>query len=225
MENNALRDLTRASSRDLLGNSPDQWPSDLFDIESDSSGNITITPRSGVTLAGGGPATGMILGFGNTTAPSGYLSCDGSAVSRTTYAALFTAIETKWGVGDGSTTFNVPDGRGATLRGTGSHGSATMADGNPFTGPAVGATENDQMQGHKHSVDPPSHRHSIDIGANIGGSKVRQSTTKTGTGYTGYYNFAAFDSAVPKTDGTNGTPRAGDETRPFAAGVLWCIKT
>jgi microcystin-dependent protein len=41
--------------------------------------------------------------------PSGWLLCDGSAISRTTYAALFTAISTRFGVGDGSTTFNIPD--------------------------------------------------------------------------------------------------------------------
>jgi microcystin-dependent protein len=43
------------------------------------------------------------------TAPSGFLECDGSAVSRSTYAALFAVIGTTYGAGDGSTTFNVPD--------------------------------------------------------------------------------------------------------------------
>jgi microcystin-dependent protein len=51
---------------------------------------------------------GSILNYSGTTAPDGYLLCDGSAVSRTTYAALFAAIGTTFGVGDGSTTFNVP---------------------------------------------------------------------------------------------------------------------
>lgn len=52
--------------------------------------------------------TGTILPFGGTTAPAGYLLCDGSAVSRTTYAALFAVIGTTYGLGDGSTTFNLP---------------------------------------------------------------------------------------------------------------------
>lgn len=51
---------------------------------------------------------GMVSAFACTTAPSGWLKCDGSAVSRTTYAALFAAIGTKYGSGNGSTTFNLP---------------------------------------------------------------------------------------------------------------------
>ena len=52
---------------------------------------------------------GMIKPFAGTTVPTGYLLCDGSAVSRTTYADLFAAIGTTYGSGDGSTTFNLPD--------------------------------------------------------------------------------------------------------------------
>lgn len=52
--------------------------------------------------------SGVVKDFAGNTIPSGYLLCDGSAVSRTTYAALFSAIGTIWGVGDGSTTFNLP---------------------------------------------------------------------------------------------------------------------
>ena len=49
--------------------------------------------------------------------PYGWLKCDGAAISRTAYAALFAAIGTTWGAGDGATTFNVPDFRGYFLRG------------------------------------------------------------------------------------------------------------
>ena len=52
---------------------------------------------------------GMIMMFGGTTEPAGWLFCDGRAVSRTTYAELFAAISTNYGAGDGSTTFNLPD--------------------------------------------------------------------------------------------------------------------
>lgn len=55
---------------------------------------------------------GIVELYAGTTAPSGYLLCDGSAVSRTTYAALFAIIGTTYGVGDGSTTFNVPNLKG-----------------------------------------------------------------------------------------------------------------
>ena len=55
--------------------------------------------------------TGAILPYGGQTAPTGYLMCDGSAVSRTTYAALFAVVGSSFGMGDGITTFNVPDYR------------------------------------------------------------------------------------------------------------------
>lgn len=60
---------------------------------------------------------GSVEWFASSTAPAGYLSCNGAAVSRTTYAALFLAISTTYGAGDGSTTFNIPDLRGEFVRG------------------------------------------------------------------------------------------------------------
>lgn len=52
---------------------------------------------------------GTILPWSNSTLPSGYLNCDGTAVSRSTYSALFAIISTDYGAGDGSSTFNLPD--------------------------------------------------------------------------------------------------------------------
>lgn len=72
---------------------------------------------------------GMIKPFAGTTIPTGYLLCDGSAVSRTTYANLFAAIGTTYGSGDGSTTFNLPDYREKTLW----HNS-TSTPGNVYVG-------------------------------------------------------------------------------------------
>jgi microcystin-dependent protein len=60
---------------------------------------------------------GTISMLGQTTAPTGWLICDGAAVSRTTYAALFAVVSTLHGVGDGSTTFNLPDLRGRVAAG------------------------------------------------------------------------------------------------------------
>ena len=56
-----------------------------------------------------GVKTGTIVSYGSNTAPDGFLDFDGSAVSRTTYASLFSVIGTTYGTGDGSTTFNLPD--------------------------------------------------------------------------------------------------------------------
>ena len=60
---------------------------------------------------------GEVAFFARTTPPSGWLKANGAAVSRTTYAALFAAIGTTFGAGDGRTTFNLPDLRGEFLRG------------------------------------------------------------------------------------------------------------
>jgi microcystin-dependent protein len=83
------------------------------------------------TVAAGDVPTGTINAFGGT-APSGWLLCDGTAVSRTTYAALFSVTGEAFGVGDGSTTFNLPDlrdrfpaGKGTTLTTLGATGGST----------------------------------------------------------------------------------------------------
>lgn len=68
---------------------------------------------------------GTVLDYAGATAPAGYLLCDGSAVSRTTYAALFAIIGTDYGVGNGTTTFNVPDCRGRTSIGAGTGSGLT----------------------------------------------------------------------------------------------------
>jgi len=68
--------------------------------------------------------SGVVLPFAGSTAPEGWLLCNGSAISRTTYSALFTAISTTYGTGDGSTTFTLPDFRGVYPRGAGTNGTA-----------------------------------------------------------------------------------------------------
>ena len=72
--------------------------------------------------------TGVVQLFAGSTAPSGWLICNGQAVSRTTYAALFAVIGTTYGAGDGSTTFNVPNLVNKTVRGSNSLGKTGGAD-------------------------------------------------------------------------------------------------
>ena len=87
-------------------------------------------------------AAGMITAFAGSTAPAGWALCDGAAVSRDSYAQLFARVGTAWGVGDGSTTFNLPDLRGSFLRGASpgtrevgtSQEDATAANGLTVTG-------------------------------------------------------------------------------------------
>lgn len=74
---------------------------------------------------GAGLAPGFIAPFAGNVVPDGWLDCDGQPVSRTTYANLFSIIGTLWGVGDGSTTFNLPDFRGKVLVDDGTGGGLT----------------------------------------------------------------------------------------------------
>ena len=158
-----------------------------------------------------GLPAGAIIAFGSTVAPSGYLLCDGAAVSRTTYADLFAAISTTWGVGDGSTTFNLPDGRGGVLRGTGT-GSVNGRD---KVGPAVGAKQEDQMQGHWHdAIDIPNNG----TGASYGNNAYLMASLVNAT------VSAPTVSKDAESDGTNGTPRTGAESRAYSIGVQWIIK-
>jgi len=150
---------------------------------------------------------GMIAPFGMSSVPTGWLACDGSAVSRTTYADLFTAIGTTWGAGDGSSTFALPDLEGAFLRGTGANGTHNMADGNDFAGPDVGSFENDQAQ---------SHGHVVRLHSGSGSTAITKGKSTSVTVTSGQVTTMEATTA--------GTPRDGDETRPFNAGVKYCIK-
>jgi len=103
---------------------------------------------------------GTLLPTGRTTAPTGYLLCDGSAVSRTTYSALFTAISTRFGSGDGSTTFNVPDMRGRVAIGLGTHGDVDVIGDND------GVTLANRTPKHYHMTDDPgTHTHTAATGS------------------------------------------------------------
>ena len=84
-------------------------PSSTTSINSGSNGQVLTTNGSGVATWGTVPPAGVIMAFAGSTAPSGYLICDGSAVSRSTYANLYAVIGTTYGAGNGSTTFNLPD--------------------------------------------------------------------------------------------------------------------
>lgn len=117
---------------------------------------------------------GTIWMYGGGSAPSGTLLCDGTAVSRTTYADLFTAIGTTYGSGDGSTTFNLPDlrqrfplgkaasGTGSTLGGTG--GNIDHTHSTPNHTHTVGTHRHTMSHTHQvgaHSHPIASHEHTV----------------------------------------------------------------
>jgi len=118
-------------------------------LKTDGSGALSFaTPQS--------VPTGAVFCMAVASAPSGYLECDGAAVSRTTYAVLFGVIGTQYGTGDGSSTFNLPDLRGEFVRGF-DNGKGTDS------GRSIGSSQSDQNKQHNHtatsSVTDPGHRH------------------------------------------------------------------
>lgn len=146
--------------------------------------------------------TGMLYPYAGTGAPLGSLLCDGSAVSRTTYANLFSAIGTTWGAGNGSTTFNLPNLKGRTLIGAGLASSGTN-----YNIGSVGGEEKHQLT----QSEMPSHSHTI--------SNIDQ-----GTGTRQFSAFGADSPIVTATGNTNST--GGDQShntmQPYAV-VNYCI--
>jgi microcystin-dependent protein len=99
---------------------------------------------------------GAMVGYGGTSAPTSWLLCDGAAVSRTTYAALFAIIGTNFGVGDGSTTFNVPDSRGRSILGTSVTYPIGTTLGSVLHSHAPGTLVNDTAPSHTHTMSGTS---------------------------------------------------------------------
>lgn len=114
----------------------------------------------------GGVPVGTIVAFAGATLPSGWLLCDGSAVSRTTFAALFAVLGGTWGIGDGLTTFNLPD-----LQGRVPLGSGAGAGLSPRTITDQGGEETHLLT----VAEMPSHRHTFGFstGDQNGGIGVR----------------------------------------------------
>lgn len=111
---------------------------DVFEFISEGAGVWREMSRN---VAGGDVAPGIIMEDGGTAAPAGWLHCFGQAVSRTTYAAIFARYSTTYGVGDGATTFNLPDIRGRVVAGQDDMGGSSA---NRLTGVA-GSVDGDVL--------------------------------------------------------------------------------
>lgn len=149
--------------------------------------------------------TGGVVYFPRATAPTGWLKANGAAVSRTAYAALFAAIGTTFGAGDGINTFNLPDLRGEFIRG--------LDDGRGInTGRALGSNESDSIGPHRHKLRSGINgQNPQDLGTITSDPAALKNATQT-TILTQDNNI--YDS------GTG----IGSETRPRNVALLACIK-
>lgn len=173
---------------------------------------------------------GMVSPFAGTSAPSGWLLCDGSAVSRTTYADLFAVIAETHGEGDNATTFNLPDYRGRFIRGV-DHAQArdpnagtrtAMATGGN-TGDNVGSLQTGDNLAHTHSFSATTssdgaHTHTTAVALTIGVASGGD-TTGVNTATTTSSSNGAHTHTVSGTSGST-----GGETRPINAYVEFIIK-
>ena len=146
-----------------------------------------------------GTATGTILPWSAASLPSGFLECNGTAVSRSTYSALFAIVGTTYGAGDGSTTFNTPDLQDNTPVGKSNNkalGSTGGANTVAATGNVGGSTANATLS----EAQLASHSHSANVGnaSNLAGHFGRSSaalqnvsTQNTGSGSGHSHNMSA----------------------------------
>jgi microcystin-dependent protein len=171
--------------------------------------------------------SGGIMAFAMNSAPTGWLVANGSAVSRTTYSSLWTALGTTsspYGQGDGSTTFNLPDLRGYFVRGSGTNSDGTASG-------TFGAKQTASLLNHTHSgtTSDPSANHTHGYtryntllnnimtlpGSGING--IWQNTTNVETGGVSANHAHSFTTGNPSAGG-------GSETRPANIAMLYCIK-
>ncbi|MEM7179573.1 MAG: phage tail protein [Spirochaetota bacterium] len=162
---------------------------------------------------------GTILPYSASSAPTGFLLCDGTTVSRTTYADLFNVIGTTWGSGDGSTTFNLPDGREGTPVGS---GTSTRPEYTQHNNKSIASYLDDQFQGHWIGVDTPEHTGGI---YSPGGAFTNATYILGGAKFTD----PVTDRAVARfymedTWNGYGEPRIGNETRGKQFVVNFIIK-
>ena len=119
---------------------------------------------------------GTILPWSNSTLPSGYLNCDGSAVSRSTYSALFAVIATDYGVGDGSSTFNLPDLQDKVPVGVSGSKAVASSGGAATATPAVSITIGALTPAGSVSISALTPAGSITIGAITPAGSISGST-------------------------------------------------
>lgn len=145
--------------------------SNFLSVEFDEDGSLIREPAALISDLGLPVST--IIAYGGTSVPTGWLLCDGGEYNRASYATLFAVIGTSYGIGNGTTTFNVPDFRKKFLMGKAAVGTGSNL------GDTGGAFD--------HTHTGPSHTHSIssDGGHTHTGPSHTHTISADGTGATG----------------------------------------
>tara|TARA_E500000178_G_C16832954_1_gene666934 strand:+ start:56 stop:820 length:765 start_codon:yes stop_codon:yes gene_type:complete len=210
------------------------------------NGAVTATPAALNAATSFDMPSGSIIVYAGSSAPTGFLFCDGSAVSRSTYSALFGIISTSYGVGDGSSTFNLPDIRGRVVAGKEASASLLTSavgglNGNTLgnTGGAQGVTLTSAQSGlpahnhsltmnsHTHSFTSPPHSHTVTgvIGSGLGAGVVAGGGTVT----TSSVAVTGTNSTVTTTGtiGNNSAANASSAHTNVQPTIIlnYCIKT
>lgn len=174
-------------------------------------------------------SAGVVFPFAGSVAPDGWLLCDGSAINRVTYSRLFAMIGTTYGVGDGSTTFNLPDIRGRIAIGKDDMGgfaaNRITVGGSGIAGNILGATggtethvlTNSQMPIHNHGGATGGHTHDVGTGSVGGNNAVAGNYTRSSSVQTAALSATASIS----NDGGGG---AHNNTQPSMI-LNYIIKT
>ena len=191
-------------------------------ISSGTSGNVLTSDGSGwVSSAPNYVPTGGMMMWGTASAPTGYLLCNGAAVSRSTYSALFAVLGTAYGSGDGSTTFNLPDFRDRFPVGAGTTYSAN----------STGGSANATLVSHTHTATSTDagHTHNIQV-SNISGASVDDRLAGSGADYgianvnDSGTNVKSSTASITTTISTEGSSATNANLPPYL-GVYFIIKT
>lgn len=199
------------------------------------TGTITTDMLSSA-ISGAFKKVGDIGLFFVETVPAGWLELDGQAVSRTTYASLFALWGTNFGVGDSSTTFNLPDMRGRVPRGW-AHGSTTDPDrasrtdrGDGTTGDIVGSKQAGATGSHLHaagtlatdSSGAHTHTWSHTVGSAQSGGGVAPVTNASTSGGTNTVTTSSSGAHTHTMSGSTANT-GGNETRMVNISVMFCV--
>ena len=169
---------------------------------------VTINGTTGIVspnyTGNGSVPVGSVYHFATSTTPTGFLFCNGNTVPNgagtvqgvtADFSALYAILGTTYGAAG-----TLPDLEGVFIRGTGSQ----TISGITYSG-TLGTKQGDAMQGHIHAA--------------AGGTSAFVQAGTSGIG-----QVTSGNTSSPTTDGTNGTPRTGSETRPANIALLPCIK-